>query len=512
MMLPSKLQKTPLYAVAAVACAGLSTAASAITLTEMDIQQVLDVQRSGQMTCVQLAHLSLSAQKTHQDLKAFISQNTRLLAQARTLDQRRMKGDFLPLHCVPVAVKDNIDVFGFPTTGGSALMTGNFPARDATVVERLRKNGALIVGKTNLDELAIAGSTISSLGGQTLNPYDKTRFAAGSSGGSAVSVATGMAVCALGTETVNSLRNAASSSGVVAMRTTHGLVSRDGTIPISSSMDVVGPLCKSIHDIAAILAVVSGRDLRDPASVGAESLRVPISTGALAEASLKGKRFGILTNLFGNAPEHLEVNQAIAGAIQKMKNAGAEFVEIADQEFDSDASSARMNVSNYEFRPLFDSYLAGRKPLPLLADFNQYAAAKKFPERTMKGFIDNAVAWKNPLAMPKYIESLRAAEKLKAKIVALMHQEGLDALVYPAQKRAPIKLDDRPRPERNGVFASALGLPAIDLTAGFTPSSAAARQGLPVGLDLLGTPYGDLDLLSLARAVELTLGARKNPD
>lgn len=496
----------------AVGGVAISSGVSAFGLNQMSIQQILDAQQSGALTCVQIVSMSASARKAHQDLNAFISENEHLLEQAQDLDRRREAGEFLPLHCVPFAVKDNIDVAGLPTTGGSTLLLENFPARDATVVEKLRKNGALVVGKTNLDELAIAGSTVSSLGGQTLNPHDKTRFAAGSSGGSAVAVATGMATCALGTETVNSLRNAASSAGVVAMRTTHGLVSRDGSISLSPSMDVVGPMCKTVEDVAAVLGVITGRDARDPETVGVESLNTPISLDALKPDSLKGKRLGLLSNLFGTAPEHQEVNQVIHVALQKLRDAGVEIVDIPDKEFDSESASSALNVSNYEFRPQFEAYLATRPSPKMVGSVAEYEAAKKYPTSTMKGFMDNALAWSNPTAMPKYIAALRSADKLKEKIANLISEERLDALVYPAQKRPPITLEEKPRPERNGIFASALGLPTIDLTAGFTPPSGTAPHGLPIGVDFLGKMYGDLELLRLANAVEKALAIRSTVD
>lgn len=503
-------EQSRLFAIA-VGSVVASSAAGAIGLNDLNIQQILTAQKSGETSCVQIAKMSIAARRSHQELHAFISDNDQLLTQAIELDEKRKSGEMLTLHCVPFAIKDNIDVAGLPTTGGSVLLTKNYPKRDATVVERLRAKGALVVGKTNLDELAIAGSTISSLGGQTLNPFDKSRFAAGSSGGSAVAVATGMAVCALGTETVNSLRNAASSSGVVAMRTSHGLVSRDGAISVSPSMDVIGPMCKTVADVTAVLSVIVGRDYRDPETVGVESLREPITSETAGVDSLKGKRLGILTNLFGNAPEHQETNQVISAAVQKLKAAGVEFVEVSDPEFDTETMSSRLNVSNYEFRPQFEAYLAGRTSRNSVASVAQYAAAKKYPE-TMKGFMANAVAWRNPTSMPGYIESLRAADKLKEKISNLMTKEQLVALVYPAQKRPPILVQDKPRPERNGIFASALGLPAIDLNAGFTPPTASAPRGLPIGMDLLGEIYGDPELLRLAQAVEKSLALRTNGD
>ncbi|WYX34907.1 amidase [Achromobacter xylosoxidans] len=295
----------------------------------------------------------------------------------------------------------------------------------------MRDAGALFIGKTNLDELAVAGSTISSLGGQTLNAYDPTRFAAGSSGGSAVAVATGMSLCALGTETVNSLRNAASSAGVVALRSTAGLVSRRGAIAQSSTMDVVGPICRSVDDAARVLAVMV-----DPRPAGAEAARAAtaLRAGPPARASLAGKRFGVLANLFGKGPEHEPVNAIIRTALDALRAQGAQIVEIDDAEFDSDLGSKRLNVANYEFGPLFEAFLARLPTGAGPASLRAYVAAGRYPAGMSK-FLQQSVAWQDPLAMPEYREALRYGDTLRRKMLDLMDTQALDAMVYPAQKR-----------------------------------------------------------------------------
>lgn len=474
----------------------------------VSIAEMLQAQTTGQLSCVDIARNALEAIKQwDSELKAFISVNPDLLADAQKLDALRSTGTVLPLHCIPIAVKDNIDVKDMVTTGGSVLLRGNVAGADADALSRLRRAGALVVGKTNLDELAVTGSTISSLGGQTLNAYDRTRFAAGSSGGSAVAVSTGMSLCALGTETVNSLRNAASSAGVVAMRSTPGLVSRRGAIPQSSTMDVVGPICRSVDDAARLLAVMA-----DPQPSDAEATRaaVELRTGLPTPAPLDGKRLGVLVNLFGNGPEHESVNAIIRTALDALRAQGAKIIEINDAEFDSDLSSKRLNVANYEFGPLFDAFLAQLPEGTGPASLRAYVEAGQYPAG-MNKFLQQSVAWQAPLAMPEYRDALQYGDTLRRKILGLMETQALDVLVYPAQKRPPLAVGETPRPERNGIFASALGFPAIDLPAGFTPPDASAPAGLPVGLDMMARPGDDVRLLSLALAVERTLQTLPRP-
>jgi amidase len=246
-------------------------------LNSASVSEILAAQASGRLTCTAIAnHVQARIAAVDLRLKAFITVNPKLVEQAKELEAKRQQGALGPLHCIPVAVKDNFNTKDLPTTGGSVLLSTVIPSEDSAAVAKLRAAGALIVGKTNLDELAVAGSTISSLGGQTLNPYDQSRFAAGSSGGSAVAVSTGMATLAIGTETVNSLRNAANSAGVVAIRPTHGLVSRAGVIPLSTTMDVVGGFGRSVAEASTLLSILVGRDPADPATSAVEGLSRPI--------------------------------------------------------------------------------------------------------------------------------------------------------------------------------------------------------------------------------------------
>jgi Asp-tRNA(Asn)/Glu-tRNA(Gln) amidotransferase A subunit family amidase len=204
------------------------------------------------------------------------------------------------------------------------------------------------------------------------------------------------------------------------------------------------------------------------------------------------------------------VNAIMRTALDALRAQGAQIVEIDDAEFDSDLSSKRLNVANYEFGPLFEAYLARLPAGAGPASLSAYVEAGKHPA-SMDKFLRQAVAWQDPLTMPAYREALRYGDTLRRKMLDLMDTQALDAMVYPAQKRPPLAVGDTPRPERNGIFASALGFPAIDLPAGFTPPDASAPAGLPVGLDMLARPGDDARLLGLALAVEQTLQARRKP-
>lgn len=469
--------------------------------TQASIRELLSSQARGELTCHDIA-ASVLARINALDarLRVFITVNPRLMDDAQRLDAERGSGALRPLHCIPVAVKDNFSTADLQTTGGSVLFANVVPPRDSVVVAKLRAAGALIVGKTNMDELAVAGSMISSIRGQTLNPYDQTRFAAGSSGGSAVAVATAMATVAVGTETVNSTRNAASSAGVVGIRTTRGTISRTGVIPLSTTMDVVGAFGRSVTDTITLINVLAGRDPLDPWTTGVQPYP-SLGSGPLEPAKLEGRRIGVLRNLFGKGPEHASVNTVIADALNQLHKAGAEIVEIDDPSFDLAQSSTALNVNNYEFKPLFERYLAKLGPAAPIHTVQEYVAAGRYPA-TMKEYLANAIAWSAPLERDDYFEKLGAISREREKLLQYFKSQNLDALAYPMQKRAPLHLTEPTRPERSGIFASALGFPAIDVPAGMTQPDADAPLGLPIGLDLMGPPQSDAALAELALAIE----------
>jgi amidase len=478
--------------------------------TRAGIDELLSAQTRGSLTCLDIATAVLARiEAADARLRVFITVNPRLMEEAARLDAERLTGALRPLHCVPIAIKDNFNTADLPTTGGSVLLATVVPPHDSVAVARLRAAGALIVGKTNMDEFAVAGSTISSIRGQTLNPYDQTRFAAGSSGGSAVAVATGMATVALGTETVNSLRNAASSAGVVGIRPTRGTVSRTGVLPLSSTMDVVGAFGRSVSDAVTVLGVLTGRDPFDPWTTGVEPYP-SLGSGRLEPAELSGKRIGVLRALFGTGPEHAPVNTVMADTLERLSRAGAEIIDIDDTSFDSARSSAGMNVNNYEFKPLFERYLAELGPAAPIRTVKEYVNAGRYPA-TMKDYLANAVAWAAPLECNDYFEKLGNIVREREKLLGYFASQRLDALAYPMQKRPPLRVTEATRPERNGIFASALGFPAIDVPAGMTPQDADAPVGLPIGLDLLGPPQSDAALAALAMAVERIVAGSSTP-
>jgi amidase len=206
-----------------------------------------------------------------------------------------------PLHCIPVILKDNFNTSDMPTSGGNVSMKNSVPPADAFAVARIRKAGALIMAKANMQEFARGGMSISSLGGQVRNPYDLDRTPGGSSGGTGASIAANFAVSGTGSDTGQSIRSPASANNLVGIRPTRGLVSRAGVIPDSLTQDEVGPIARTVTDAALLLEVMAGYDPTDPVTAFGKAHVPPSYTRLLSADALKGARIGVMTNLFGTA-------------------------------------------------------------------------------------------------------------------------------------------------------------------------------------------------------------------
>src|ERR1017187_3160655 len=269
-------------------------------------------------------------------LNAMLYVNPKVLEQADAIDKQLKRGTKLkPLQCIPVVLKDNFDTADMPTTGASLALKGMQPTKDAFTVARLRQNGALILGKTNMHELALAGLTSSSLGGQTKNPYELSRTPGGSSGGTGAALAANFATVGTGSDTVNSIRSPASANSLVGIRPTRGLISRAGVIPVSFTQDAAGPLARTVPDAAVKLDVMAGYDPDDPVTALGIG-RIPATyTASLDRNGLKGARIGVLRTLFGSGPDHQEVNRVMANALEVLEKQGAILAENKDGAFDT---------------------------------------------------------------------------------------------------------------------------------------------------------------------------------
>ncbi|MBC6459034.1 amidase [Actinomadura sp. HBU206391] len=445
-------------------------------------------------------------------LSAVIAVNQRAQAEAARLDAERRAGRIRgPLHGIPIVVKDNFDTADMPTTSGSVALRDLRPRDDAEQVRRLRAAGAIVLAKTNMHEFAMNIYTISSLGGQTRNPYDQTRHPGGSSGGTGAAVGAGFAPAGMGTDTCGSIRIPAAHNNLVGLRPTLGLSSRDGVAPLAGTQDTAGPLATSVRDVALILDATVGHDPKDP--VTRESIgRIPRSyLPALRGNALRGKRIGIFTDYFGASAEEQPTTDLVRAAADDMVRQGARTVELGPQP-ELLAAAAGANRVRDEFERDLNAYLAAARGRPSeLAGLEPPYDEITLADIATSGQVTPTVlstlkAWVGSPALPNdaYDEKLRQRGILQDGLKALMRDHDLDALLYPSITR-PATTVGTTQPYANCRLAGYSGFPALSVPAGFT------ADGLPVGVELLGLPYSEPGLLGMGHAYEQATGHRRLP-
>lgn len=467
----------------------------------------------GELTCSELAEEYLRRIETYDRagpaLKSVILVNPKALSQADGIDEAIRENRLslpLQLYGIPVLLKDNVETAEMATTSGSLSLRDYTPDSDAFIVKRLKAAGALILAKANLHEFAIWGESVSSVLGQSLNPYDLSRTPGGSSGGTGAGVAANFAAVGIGTDTINSIRSPASACSCVGIRPTLGLVSRSGISPYSLDQDTAGPICRTVADAAVVLDAIAGYDPGDPATAWSVGNMPATYTAFLREDGLEGKRVGVLRSLFGDGPEHDEVNLAMKLCLEEMKEAGAEVIKL-DEPFDANRIVSEVSVHLHTLRDDLEGYLAG---LGDAARFHTLEALAASGE-VHPGIVDNL---RRAASLARESEEYRkrtlARLELRNRIMKLMADLLLDTLVYPHQKRLVVPIGE-PQTERNGVLASATGFPAITLPGGFSRPSESAPIGVPIGIEFMGRPWSEGTLISIAHSFERRTLFRRQP-
>src|SRR5262249_18865313 len=347
--------------------------ASTVEVTEKSIVQLLAALRIGTVTSHDLVDKYLARIKAYdQDgprLNAMIALNPNALAQADALDAERRAGRVRgPLHGIPIVVKDNYATADMPTTAGSLALAGFHTGRDAFLVKKLRDAGAVVIGKTNLPELASGTPTNSPAGGQTRNPSDPPRPPGGASGGTGAAVAASFAAAGMGTDTCGSIRNPSSENSLWGLRGTIGLSSRDGIVPLAHSQDIGGPLARTVGDLLLMLDTTVGVDTADPITRESQGHIPRTYNGSVGDAGLGDVTIGILRPLFGSAPEDEEVARIVRSAVDEIGALGAGVVDVPYAGLDDLLRDT--SVINAEFKFDLQDFLARFPAAPVhsLAD------------------------------------------------------------------------------------------------------------------------------------------------
>lgn len=465
---------------------------------------------AGERSSEQIVSKCLDRIARCEDLHAFISlDRERALACARKVDAARAGGSKVcsgthpsgRLAGVPIAVKDNICATRGPTTCGSKILAPFHSQYDAHVVERLESAGAIIVGKTNLDEFAMGSSTEHSAFGPTLNPWDATRVAGGSSGGSAAAVAIRAVSAAIGSDTGGSIRQPAAFCGVVGLKPSYGRVSRYGLVAFGSSLDQIGPITTDVRDAALLLSVIAGHDKRDSTSVDAP---VPDYVAGL-DQPLSGLRIGISSEYFGQGLDP-QVRDAVQAAIDLMRREGADVTSIDLPHLKyavscyyiiapAEASSnlARFDGVHYGYR--------SAKPKDII-DLNAATRGESFGAEVKRRIMLGTYVLSSGYYDAYYLKALRVRTLVKRDFERAF--ENVDVIASPVAPSPAFRIGEKtgdPLAMYLGdiytVSANLAGICAISLPCGF------CSEGMPIGLQLMGPALGEEKLLAAAHQYQL---------
>jgi Asp-tRNA(Asn)/Glu-tRNA(Gln) amidotransferase A subunit family amidase len=468
----------------------------------------------------------IQAMDRHYNINSVISLDAEALSIATDHDRlftasasNNSTANLGPLFCVPVLVKDNFDTASLPTTSGSLVLSDSRPSVDAAAIHALKQAGAIILGKTNLQEFALEGISVSSLGGQTVNPYAADRTPGGSSGGSGAAVAASFAVLAMGSDTINSIRNPASANGLFGLRPTRGLISRVGLVPNSHTQDAVGPIARCVEDLAislSALAVTSEHvDAEDNSTaLVPEGVRGTDYHRELTVGSLVGKRIGVLETFFDRNPsnETTPVNEAMDAMIENLQRAGVTVVPINDPRYNVPSILASCETRKYELRQKVDEYLSrpslgGQHPKTLKDVYTEGNRFLVLPQQYafIKAVLDSSTQ------DAEYETVLNNIKDLTAHLHETFATERLDAIIYPQQKNLPVRIGAASQHGRNGILAAVAGFPSLALPAGFSAATDSAPVGIPIGLELMGLPWTEVKLLQIAYRVQALVQIRKPP-
>ncbi len=471
-------------------------------INQLTIHEAHRLLETRQLSSVELTKACLERiNQTEPRVRALVVITEELaLRQAQKADQLIAEGDTHPLTGIPVIIKDNMCTKGIPTTCSSRMLENFVPPYDATVVEKLNGCGAVIMGKANMDEFAMGSSTEHSAFFPTHNPWDLTRVPGGSSGGSAVAVAAGETIYALGSDTGGSIRQPAGFCSVTGLKPTYGRVSRYGLVAFASSLDQIGPLTKDVADCAIVLNAIAGYDSRDSTSVPEQT---PDYTQCLT-ADLNGLSIGVPKEYFVEGMQ-AEVETAMRAAINKLEELGARVeweVSLPHTPYALAAyyiiapSEAMANLARYDGVKYGFSYTDTDSMWEALEKTRQFGFGDEVKRRIMLGTY--------ALSAGYYDAWYLKAQKVRTLIRQEFDQafEKYDALVTPTSPTVPFKIgekvDDPLQMYLSDVCTLPIniaGLPAISIPAGFA-------DGLPIGMQIIGKPFGEETILKIAYAYE----------
>lgn len=481
-------------------------------VVEATIAEIHQAMEAGELTARQLVQLYLDRIEAYDKqgpaINAIITINRNALRRADELDSAfAVSGKVGPLHGIPIIVKDNYDTHDLQTTGGSLSLWGSVPPDDAFQVRRIREAGAIVIAKSNMAEFAFTPyETVgSALPGHTRNPYALNRVPAGSSGGTAAAVAASFGTAGLGTDTGNSIRGPSSHTSLVGIRSTMGLTSRDGIMPLYYDKDVGGPMARTVADAVAVLDVIAGYDPADPVTEQGKNHRAESYGDFLDAHALAGARIGVMRQWSNRAGADREVLERFEEALEDMRSAGAIVVDsVLIPEMDD---LRRSGLWCRRFKYDLNRYLATLGPEAPVRNLEEIIASRK-THPSIRPRLDFFQAVQDPPDVDEgCLRALQNQRLLRAAVRRQLEVHQLDAMVYPTWSNPPRLIGDlnTPHGDNSQDLAPGTGFPAITVPMGYV------RDGLPVGLQIFGDAWSEPTLIAIAYSFEQATHHRMAP-
>jgi amidase len=489
--------------------------AQVFRIEEATIAGIHAAMRAGHLTCHDLVQGYLSRIEAYDKrgpaVNAIITINPKALKRADELDARGFTG---PLHCIPFIVKDNFNTLDLPTSAGSLALAESVPPKDAFQVRKIREAGAIILAKANMSEFAISGEeTLSSrLPGYTRNPYALDRVTAGSSGGTAAAIAANFGAAGLGSDTENSIRGPASHTSLVGIRSTMGLTSRAGIVPLDLDRDIGGPMTRTVADAVAVFDVIAGPDPDDPITEASQDKMPPQGyLKASASDGLTGIRIGVLRFVLDPKTADSDIVRLFDHALADLRSRGATIIDsVAIPELTSTAwrkgeSMVWSRCSPFKFE--LNDYLSTLGPRAPFHTLDDILASRKFHPSVGAYMRRAAEVPRLPHDDPECEPVREESRVARAAVLKIFADQKLDAMVYPSWSNPPRLIGDQNSPSgmNSGRIAPPAGFPSITLPMGY------ARDFLPAGLEFLGVPWSEPMLFRLAMSYEQATHHRRMP-
>ena len=487
--------------------------AAAFRVEETTIAQIHAAMKAGRLTCRALVDTYLrrihAYDKNGPALNALVVINPDAQKLADDLDRRFTSAGLTgPLHCIPAIVKDNFETVGLQSAAGSLALRGFVSNKDAFLVKRIKDAGAIVLAKSNMAEFAFSPyETVNSiLPGYTRNPYALDRVTAGSSGGTAAAVAANLGAIGLGSDTGNSIRGPSAHQALAGIRSTMGLTSRAGVVPLNLLADIAGPMTRTLTDAVAVFQVIAGEDPDDPATATARGRRIPDYAASLQRDGLNGARIGILRQAYERETTDAEVVDVFMAAVEELKRAGATIVDPVRVEL-ADVRRPQGAASCGGFKYDINRYLAAQGDRVPVHTLEEVVRSRRFHPSIEARLRSAEEGTANGPDTPACQAEAAYRDAFRAAVGKAMDASKLDAFVYPTWSNPPRLIGDlnTPHGDNSQVFSPTTGWPSINVPMGYT------RGTLPAGITFFGKAWSEPTLITLAFAYEQATRHRRPP-